>query len=108
MYKQRLNCHGYISCVIFIYKIVKFVSCKLKFDSGLNNLYNLDALDWITFNREVYFYTRVRIISSIVKNKSKTQVAILFLHDLMKSEDMKSQSREYEKWDDHAFDKLLE
>jgi hypothetical protein len=30
------------------------------------------------------------------------------LHDLMKNEDMKSESREYEKWDDHALDKLLE
>jgi hypothetical protein len=71
-------------------------------------LWDLDALDWITYKKEVYFYTCVRIISSIVKNKSKSQIAILSLHNLMKSEDMKSQSWEYEKWDDHALNKLLE
>ncbi len=55
--------------------------------------------------RGKFIFTRVKIISSIIKNKNKSQVAILSLHDLMKSEDMKPQSREYEKWDDHALHK---
>jgi uridine kinase len=58
--------------------------------------------------RGKFISTCVRIISSIVKNKNKSQVSIISLDDFMKSEDMKSQSREYEKWDDHALDKLLE